>query len=308
MPSFDPSDSRVAAGILPNLGTAVGASISGSVNNVLSDITNGAINTVTTGVTSGITSSIQGQLSQLGEAGKNPVVQAAWNQLSTQLGSIIGSGLNNLIRGSGAGWINANEANVFQSGVYQSLNTPTLLSGGREAGLPERSIRITGELGSFVFPVTPQITVTHAGKYNTASLTHTVATQYFYENSEVSSININADCPCQTQEDAKALMAGIFVLRAYTKMYYGASANSGSPPPLAFLHGYGQYFNKVPCVVTNVQHTLPDTVDYINSGTIWVPTSGQIAVQLQPVYSRNKLEKFNLNSYAVGGLLGEGII
>jgi hypothetical protein len=302
MPNFDPSEARVASGILPNLGTAVGTAVNNTVNNAINSVVTTAVGSVTTGVAAALNQ----QLGQLGDLGKNPIVSAAWSQLSGQLGSVAGDVLTKFINGTG--WINAADLGIYQNGNYQTVNSPNLLSGGREKGLPEHSIKITGVLGSFVFPVTPQITVTHSSKYSPASLSHTIYSSHFYEGSEVGAIQINADCPCQTQDDAKALMAGIFILRAYTKMYYGASSNTGSPPPLAFLHGYGEYFNKVPCIVTNVQHTLPDNVDYINSGKIWVPTSGQVSVALQPVYSRDKLEKFNLNTYAVGGLIGDGFI
>ena len=52
-------------------------------------------------------------------------------------------------------------------------------------------------------------------------------------------------------------------------MFYGQDpAHKGSPPPLVFLQGLGEYqFNLHPCVVTQFNYNLPNDVDYIRART-----------------------------------------
>jgi len=53
-----------------------------------------------------------------------------------------------------------------------------------------------------------------------------------------------------------------------TKMFYGQSQNLGSPPPICYLNGLGEYqFNKHPVVVSQFNYTLPSDVDYIRAGS-----------------------------------------
>jgi hypothetical protein len=51
-------------------------------------------------------------------------------------------------------------------------------------------------------------------------------------------------------------------------MFYGQDAQRGSPPPLLFLTGLGQYqFNNHPCLLTEFTYNLPEDVDYIRAGS-----------------------------------------
>jgi hypothetical protein len=55
-------------------------------------------------------------------------------------------------------------------------------------------------------------------------------------------------------------------------------------------------------------HTLPQDVDYIDGGGMWLPTLGTLQLSLQPVYSRKKLDSFGWKQYATGGLIGNGFL
>jgi hypothetical protein len=47
-------------------------------------------------------------------------------------------------------------------------------------------------------------------------------------------------------------------------MFYGQDAQRGSPPPLVYLTGMGQYqFNNHASVVSNFAYSLPNDVDYV---------------------------------------------
>lgn len=119
-----------------------------------------------------------------------------------------------------------------------------------------------------VFPYTPQISVTHQANYTPQRLTHSNYPAYAYENSEIQVIQINADFTVQTREEANYLLACIYFFRTATKMFFGAGRDAGNPPPIVFLNGYGtHYFPNVPCLVTQFGHTMPNDVDYVETGS-----------------------------------------
>ena len=135
------------------------------------------------------------------------------------------------------------------------------------------------------------------------------------------------------------LSAFIFTLLSFlglysvTKMQYGLGApDPGAPPPIVRLNGYGEYvFKETPVIITNFTVDMPNEVDYVATGIVgsegepkidysdfgdpkatqkgnqmditWAPTESQFTVTCQPIYSRDKVEKFNYNEF----INGEGI-
>lgn len=126
-------------------------------------------------------------------------------------------------------------------------------------------LRPLKDTDGFIFPYTPQVTVSHSASYSSVPLTHSNYAQYFYESSQVASINVSGEFTVQDTKEAEYFMAAIYFFRACTKMFYGLSSEfQGSPPPIVYLDGYGQhYLPHVPCVVTNFSHTMPADVDYL---------------------------------------------
>jgi len=181
-----------------------------------------------------------------------------------------------------------------------------------------------------IFPYTPTMTVAHAARYGTTPLTHSNYTSYFYEGSEVQSIQINGDFSVQNVEEGEYLMAVIHFFRACTKMFFGNSPLAGTPPPLVFLSGFGDaYLPYVPCVVTNFSHTMPGDVDYVKipvGGSLqnvvgnqintnmagratMLPTMSTISITLQPIYSRrNVADNFTLEKFSAGALIDRGFL
>jgi hypothetical protein len=119
-----------------------------------------------------------------------------------------------------------------------------------------------------IFPYTPKIETAYKANYQTMDLTHSNYKGYFYQNSYVEPINITAHFTAQSTSDANYVLAVIHFFRSVTKMFYGQDAQRGSPPPLVYLSGLGQYqFNSHPCVVSSFTYSLPDDVDYIRAQT-----------------------------------------
>jgi len=118
-----------------------------------------------------------------------------------------------------------------------------------------------------VFPYTPKIEMNYKANYSASDITHSNYKSYFYQNSSVDAISITGHFTAQNTVQANYLLAVIHFFRSVTKMFYGQDAQRGSPPPLLFMSGLGQYqFNKQACVLTNFNYSLPDDVDYIRGG------------------------------------------
>lgn len=122
-----------------------------------------------------------------------------------------------------------------------------------------------------VFPYTPTISMNYRSNYEVSDLVHTNYKQYFYKNSSVEEITISADFTAQDTAEANYLLAVMHFFKTVTKMFYGKDINpiNGTPPPLCYLLGYGQFqFSDHPVLISGFQYTLPNDVDYIRAGSV----------------------------------------
>jgi hypothetical protein len=176
-------------------------------------------------------------------------------------------------------------------------------------------------MNALIFPFTPSVTMTHTANYNSLEATHTNYPFLAYQNSKVEQITITGTFYCETGVDAAYWLAAVHYLRSVTKMAFGDSGgDTGQPPPVLKLNGYGDYvFNNLPVVVKNFTVELPNDVDYISSGiyagsqpldftgtpflatkTGYAPTKSTMTVVLLPIYSRTQIRQFNLKSFVNG--------
>jgi hypothetical protein len=117
-----------------------------------------------------------------------------------------------------------------------------------------------------VFPYMPKIETSYTANYSDTALTHSNYKGYFYNSSFVGDISITGTFTAQDTREANYLLAVIHFFRSVTKMFYGQDPQRGSPPPLVYLSGLGNYqFNDHPCVVKTFQYSLPNDVDYIRT-------------------------------------------
>jgi hypothetical protein len=130
-----------------------------------------------------------------------------------------------------------------------------------------------------VFPFTPAISTAYKAVYSDYNLTHSNYRGYFYQNSYTDAVNLTATFTAQSTADAAYVLAVIHFFRSVTKMFYGQDAQRGSPPPLTYLSGLGDFqFNNHPCLVSQFNYTLPADVDYISSGS-----PNNLGLNLQPL-------------------------
>jgi len=153
-----------------------------------------------------------------------------------------------------------------------------------------------------IFPYTPNIDTAYKANYDAYDLTHSNYRGYFYKNSYVDSINMRAMFTAQDTEEANYLLAVIHFFRSATKMFYGQDSERGSPPPLVYLSGYGDFqFNEHPCVISQFNYTLPSDVDYIRAQSALDASTSMLGNRVRQTTSGNPL------SYAINRLLNNNL-
>ena len=155
-----------------------------------------------------------------------------------------------------------------------------------------------------IFPYTPSIDTSYKANYSAYDLTHSNYRGYFYQNSYVDGINIKATFTAQDTAEANYLLAVIHFFRSVTKMFYGQDAERGTPPPLVFLSGLGDYqFNQHPCVVSQFNYNLPADVNYIRAQSVANNGTNQLAARARQVTLGNPVS----NAIQRLASLGQGI-
>lgn len=131
-----------------------------------------------------------------------------------------------------------------------------------------------------IFPYTPTIDIQYRAEYNAYSPTHSNYQHYFYKNSSVQTVQLQAEFTAQDTIEAEYLLACIHFLKSASKMFYGQDAQRGSPPPLLYLSGLGEYqFNESPCAITEFNYNLPNDVNYIRARSRHINRNDQLQFQ-----------------------------
>lgn len=224
----------------------------------------------------------------------------------------------------------------FHQGAQRDWRVKLSLPSGYEKSDIIAPLRITNGL---VFPYTPQITIQHSANYQPMSPVHNNYPFLSYENSKIDALQISGAFYCEDATEARYWVAAVHYLRAVTKMVYGDSVNTGAPPPIVNLNGYGDYvFKNVPVVVTQFSVDMMPDVDYIATGLssdgaqnvaesnasfigppkalstvkpnmqgiAWAPVKSTFNVTVQPLYSREQVRQFSLDKFVKGEYVFNG--
>ena len=133
------------------------------------------------------------------------------------------------------------------------------------------------ETDGIIFPYTPSIDIQYRAEYQAYSPTHSNYQHFFYQGSSVATVALAADFTAQDTTEAEYLLAVIHFLKSAAKMFYGNDAQRGSPPPLLYLSGLGEYqFNESPCVISEFNYNLPPDVNYIRARSKQIQRDGQL--------------------------------
>lgn len=154
-----------------------------------------------------------------------------------------------------------------------------------------------------IFPYTPAIDTAYKANYDAYDLTHSNYRGYFYKGSHVDAINVRAQFTAQDTVEANYLLAVIHFFRSATKMFYGQDVQRGSPPPMVYLNGYGDFqFNEHPCVISQFNYQLPADVDYIRAQSALDVGTNMLNNRIRSPLSSNPL------SYTANRLLNAGLL
>jgi hypothetical protein len=151
--------------------------------------------------------------------------------------------------------------------------------------------------GGVIFPYTPSISTGYKANYSSYDLTHSNYKGYYYQSSAVDAVTLSCPFTAQSTVEAEYLLAVIHFFKSVTKMFYGQDTERGTPPPLVYLTGLGEYqFNEHPCVVQSFTYELPTDVDYIRARSPNVNNSNMLQ------------QRQSSNGSTVGTTWGGGIL
>jgi hypothetical protein len=163
----------------------------------------------------------------------------------------------------------AAKVNVYSNGalIQEDLRARIVVPGNYITAATVGNVGKDELTNGIIFPYTPQIQLEYTASYSPANVTHSNYTQYFYNNSAVSAINISGKFTVQNDRDARVYIATKHLLAALTKMPYADDPGAGSPPPICRLFAYGSYmFKNVPVAISSFRIDLPAEVDYFMYG------------------------------------------
>lgn len=191
-------------------------------------------------------------------------------------------------------------AALFNGAVGQAMGAVGAIAGIFGGGDGDWRAKLTGAIGKLVFPYTPTINISGGASYEEVPITHQNFSFFAYQNSRSESIQISAPFYVEDALQGQTWLDAVKFLRAGTKMF-----QDGNPPIILKFNAYGDYvFKDIPVVIKSYSVDLPNGVDYIRVGSSHVPIKSNFSVTLQPIYSREKIKTFNLQSFINGGSAG----
>lgn len=165
-----------------------------------------------------------------------------------------------------------------------------------------------------LFPYTPTISVSHTAQYTGMHPAHSNYVQHSYNASSVDAISVDGYFTANNADEARYVFAVLHFLRSAYKMFFGNDNLRGTPPPVLRLSGYGPFnYNSVPVVLTNFTEIMSADRDYIEvplasapdaSTKTMIPTYMNVTMTLNPIYTKDQISNFGLESFARGDLIG----
>lgn len=167
------------------------------------------------------------------------------------------------------------------------------------------------QTGGLILEYTPNISINGSASYSTQTPTHGIQDYRIYQNTPSQSFSISCSVSAQSLSEAQYSAATLHFLRLVTKSRFGQSSNAGLPPPMMILSGYGEFmFDSLPVIIDNYSYQLPDNVDYVNvqigNYGAKIPTLTTVTINVTVQNTPDKLNTFDINSYANGTLLAAG--
>lgn len=185
---------------------------------------------------------------------------------------------------------------------------------GAEGGIENKILEPLIDTDGILFPYTPTVSVSHTAQYTGVQPAHSNYVQQSYNASSVDVISVDGYFTANNADEARYVFAVLHFLRSAYKMFFGSGANRGTPPPVLRLSGYGPFnYNSVPVVLSNFSEIMAADRDYIEvplaaspdaATKTMIPTFMSMTLTLNPIYTKEQISNFSLESFARGDQIG----
>lgn len=170
------------------------------------------------------------------------------------------------------------------------------------------------ETQGLLFPYTPTINVNQTVNWDPISLVQNNYDVNTYQRTPSVGISVTGVFTTQTQREGEYVMAVLHFLRTVTKSYFGTkdstSGKAGTPPPVVYLDGFGDFmFATLPCVIKSYSYAFDENTDsnVFTSRTgakARLPAKLSISMELGVQINMNRQRSdFSLDEFRTGALL-----
>ena len=245
--------------------------------------------------------------------GNDPLSKIGRNLLDSSANRLLSAGLN--FAGENIPGFNDVAATVFRDNDTRVRLGLSPASGPILYKDPNnRLLDPLNDTSGILFPYTPTVSIGHSAQYAGMHPTHSNYVQHSYNASSVDAISVDGYFTANNADEARYVFAVLHFLRSAYKMFFGNDNLRGTPPPVLRLSGYGPFnYNSVPVVLTNFTEIMSADRDYIevplasapDSATkTMIPTYMNVTMTLNPIYTKDQISNFGLESFARGDLIG----
>jgi hypothetical protein len=202
---------------------------------------------------------------------------------------------------------------ILNQNIQTSTNTRDNLNNQEISDFRNFALGTTLLNSGVTFYMTPNVGESGSATYGEISDIRMPASVIYYLGSPSRSYSISAKLFARTTTEANRAYRDLRLLRSWRMPEVGpggprgvelATGDAGaSTPRILNLSGYNGMFNDITCVMTELNITYPEDVDYIpTSGGVMVPVFFDVSVSLKEGRSLKDLENFDINSFRSGRL------
>jgi len=176
-----------------------------------------------------------------------------------------------------------------------------------------RLVQINSPDISVIFRVMPEVFESRTMEYEAVAPPQAPAAFQKYKGTSSVQWTVNATLTCRTTPEATENLNIMNRLRGWSMPYFGVNTAAkypgqiGAPPPVLRLSGFRQQMiGPVPVVMTSLNWTFPQDVDYIPARSVEgvpnipFPTVMKVTIQLVESFSTDEFNGFDLEEFFTG--------